>query len=186
MLGAVLVLAGCRGGGTDLMPLEAHNRWTYEVSAGLTSRIDAIEVTRHVAIAGAEGAELSGPSGVTRMGWRNGVLWMNVTPSGRFDPPVPLLRADMKPDSWHGRLDSMGKSQPASATLEHRKLTINSNGKQIQTVSSILAIKLRDREIEIQTWFSPGVGIVRQEQRTRTNSTPSGERDVAMQLKTGP
>ncbi len=165
------------------MPLEVGRKWTYDVNAGLVSRIEPLAVTRETAVAGVRGYELAGPLGVSRLGWNGDSLLVDSFANARFTPAIPILNSQLKDAHWHGRLESLGVVQPASASLIHKKVSLSFHSRQTPAVLTILSVKLPDRTMELQTWFSEGIGILRQEQRTRRTDLPGAERDIALQLR---
>src|SRR4051812_5776034 len=98
-----LLLGGC-GSGNDYMPLSVGNEWTYTVSNGFSERVQNVKVTRRVPVAGTQGFELQGPTGMSRMAWKGNTLYASVLPNARLLKAVPLLIAnDPKATmAWHG------------------------------------------------------------------------------------
>lgn len=185
LLPLFLALAGCTAGNESLMPMEVGRTWTYQVTAGLSRRIEEFRIQRRISVAGAEGYEMVSPLGVSRLAWRDGVLWVDSAANARFDPALPLVAADSQGQAWKGRLEALGVVQTATARLEHQSEKLIVKGNSISTVRSTVTIELPRAEIELVTWFREGVGIVRQEQRLRRGGRGAGERVVALQLFSG-
>lgn len=176
----LLFVAGCASP-PELMPMEVGTGWTYTVRSGFETFVEPVTVKRAVPVAGVEGVEIGGPLGMSRIGWRKGVLFSDGMSNARFQPPIPLLDSSLKDRSWTGNLESMGKVQrKCTATLIHEPERLAVAGRKIDTTLATLSIKTPRTVIEVKTWYQPKVGIVQQEQRT------AGKLDVAIQLLRGP
>jgi hypothetical protein len=176
---ALFLLAGCSKP-PDLFPLEVGTAWTYTVRSGFDTFVEPIKIVRTVPVAGVDGVELAGPLGVSRLGWRKGVLFADSTVNANFTPPLPIYAIDGKDGKWGGSMGSMGKRQKCTATLHHEDAKLQIGGRNVSTRLSTVTIKTARTDIELKTWFQPKVGIVQQEQRT------AGKLDVAIQLLSGP
>jgi hypothetical protein len=176
-----LVLLGCAREDA-LMPLEVGREVTYVVRTGFASGVEPVRVVRRLPVAGVRGAELTGPLGSARLAWKDGVLLADATSHGRFSPPLPLLAEDGKARTWHGRLETLGREQPASAKLVHTKETLRLGSRRVATTLAKLTMELPASKglIELDSWYQPGVGLVQQEQRT------NGRRVLQLQLLSGP
>ncbi|MGV3617709.1 MAG: hypothetical protein ACO1SV_20480 [Fimbriimonas sp.] len=165
-----------------LMPLEVGRDVTYVVRTGFSSSVEPVRITRLLPVAGVRGAELTGPLGTARMAWKEGVLYADSTAHGRFSPPLPLLAEDAKDRTWHGRLEILGREQPASAKLTHKKETLRLGSRKVATTLANLVMELpaSKGKIELDSWYQPGVGLVQQEQRT------NGRRVIRLELLSGP
>jgi len=95
------------------MPLEVGRKTTYVIRTGFAGRVEPVEITRKLPVADVEGVELTGALGTARLAWKRGVLYADSTANGRFAPSLPLLAEDRRMRSWHGRLETLGKEQPA-------------------------------------------------------------------------
>jgi hypothetical protein len=173
------VALGC-GDAHPLMPLEPGSATTYVARFGFDARVEPIRIGRRISVAGVEGYELTGPLGVSRLGWREDVLYADQAANAWFSPSLPMLAEDEKPRSWHGRLTAMGRTQPASAKLEHRKAKVEIGSRKIQATLAVLTVKLPTGVLELESWYAPGIGLVQQEQRT------NGNRLIQLQMVTAP
>lgn len=181
LLLTLLIPLGCARDDA-LMPLEVGREVSYVVRTGFTSTVEPVRVARRLPVAGVRGAELVGPMGASRLAWREGVLYADSTVNGRFSPPLPLLAEDGKQRTWHGRLETLGQEQPASAILKHEKETLRLGSRRVATTLAKVVLDLPDSKgtIELDSWYQPGTGLVQQEQRT------NGRRVLQLQLLSGP
>lgn len=186
LLGLVLI-AGC-GADDRLMPLRVGNEWTYNVKTGLPETVAGMKVTREVPVAGIVGYELDGPMGISRMTWSGERLVASVLGNSRFSPPIPLLNSmeERHTETWKGRMYSHGKTYEVQATLSQEPTPLTREGRKYQATKTVLLLRLPDRELEIQTWYAPGYGILNQVQRTRTGSENVGRFDVELDYLSGP
>jgi len=186
LIGLVL-LAGC-GADDRLMPLRVGNEWSYDVKTGLPESVASLKVTREVPVAGIVGCELDGPMGISRMAWKGETLIASVLGNSRFSPPIPLLNSieERHTEKWSGRMYSHGKTYDAQATLSQEPTPLTREGRKYQATKTVLLLRLPDRELEIQTWYAPGYGILNQVQRTRTGSESVGRFDVELDYLSGP
>ena len=149
------------------MPLSVGRSVTYEVTHGLEKHVEALTVTAEVPIMGRTGYEFSGPMGVSRLVWQNGVLYASQTANAVLDPPVPLVSLDGKPRTWTGTLEALEVSSDATAELVQKQVKgLELGSRKVDATLSTLTIKMPRGSIEVQSWFVPGEGLVQQEQRT--------------------
>ncbi|RYG47675.1 hypothetical protein EON79_06690 [bacterium] len=164
----LLPLVGCSR--TErLMPLEEGRSWTYNFRGAFESAVEQVKTVRPVSVAGAAGMELVGPLGISRMAWKNGVLYVSQTSGARFTPALPLFVPPGKKVAYHGRMETSRGRFPASGTIVTVEgQTINLGAREYGTTRSTVTLKAGEDGVELITWFAPGVGIVQQEQRTNT------------------
>jgi len=162
------------------MPMEAGRTLKYVVRSGFDTRVEAVTVARRLTVAGTDGYEMKGPLGVSRVAWKDGVLLAEATSNAWFRPAIPLVAEDGKDRTYHGRIEVLGKESPANATLTHKTEKIEVRNRRVSTTLATLTVKVPKGTIELTTWYQPGIGVVRQEQRT------NGQRVVQMQLLSGP
>lgn len=170
-----IALVGCGSESHPLMPLEVGDSVTYTVRSGFDTRVETVSVTRRLPVAGTQGAELSGPLGSARLAWRDGILYADTAANAQFEPPLPMLAEDGKDRTWHGRVRTLGREQPGSAVITQRKEKIRIGSRDVETVHVTHRLRLARADIELDTWYQPGVGVVQQEQRTK------GQRVLQMQ-----
>lgn len=183
----LVVLAGC-GADDRLMPLRVGNEWSYDVKTGLPESVAALKVTREVPVAGTTGYELDSPMGISRMAWKGETLIASVLGNSRFSPPLSLLNSieERQTTKWDGRMYSHGKTYEYKASLSQEPTPLTREGRKYQAVMTTLLLRLPDRELEIQTWYAPGYGILNQVQRTRSGSESVGRFDVELDYLSGP
>lgn len=165
--GIVLAGAGC-GQPDHYYPSEVGTKWTYDVrSAFGATHVEEVEVARRLSVAGTEGFELSGGLGVSRLAWKRGVLWGDTFANVRAQPPLPLLSTDKGRRNWEGTLETVFGREKARATLTHQAETKIIAGRKFDTLRAELSIERPLGTTSLITWYVPGLGIGRQEQRTR-------------------
>jgi len=173
------LLAGC-GGSHPLMPLEKGVLGTYRVHYKFDTWVEPLRVERKVSVANTSGYELSGPFGISRLAWRDGVLFADQTANAFFEPSVPLLLENGKKRHWEGTIRSLGVERRATAELTQVNTPLEISGRKLDTVLSTLTVTTPTGVIELDSWFSAGTGLVQQEQRT------NGQRVIQLQLVTPP
>lgn len=162
-------MLGCGSGNSDLMPLQVGHTWNYIVKAGFDTYVVPVTVRRRLSVASGSGVELAGPLGVSRLAWKGNALFADRLVATQFSPAIPILfdGDDTHEHRWKGRVDYADRGSSAAATqsqTEDNDLTFG--GRKIECVRSTVTLKTATREIELTTWFSRGLGIVQQEQRT--------------------
>lgn len=177
--GLVLVLAGCSHG-SDFLPLRDNSQWTYTVNTGTDTYVEPIKVLRRIPVRGQLGYEIGGNLGISRLTWDDGVLYADSLVNSRFHPALPIFSPTAESLSWAGTIESMGKSQKATATIMLKEDKIEKLRQKITVRRATITIQTPRTIIEVKTWYRPGVGIVKQEQRT------GNKLDVAMELLSTP
>lgn len=180
---AILLLSGCqRGTQSDLMPLNVGSEWKYSVSGKFAKYVEPLRINREVGVAGTQGVELTGPLGVSAVAWKKGVLYADRLAGTSFSPPIPLLAADSHVVDYKGTASwPVAGSVKVAARLTHEPQKLKLDAREYETVKARLQLVLDEsRSIELTTWFAPGVGIIRQEQRT------GGELDIRIDYLSGP
>ncbi|MEJ5170510.1 MAG: hypothetical protein WHU10_05945 [Fimbriimonadales bacterium] len=169
---AAVVLCGCRSA-ERLWPLEVGRSWTYTVDTGLTTFVATTKVERRVAVGDAIGFELRGSMGVSRLAWRDRRLVASMLPHTRFNPPLVLVVAGEKRDpkkpyrtAWKGNVEWFGKARPAEALLVQYQDRVRIGSAEVPATLSTVRLTTEDRNVELQSWFVEGLGLVRQDQRT--------------------
>lgn len=183
----ITVLAGC-GADDRLMPLRVGNEWSYHVKTGLPEAVATVKVVGEVPVAGQTGYELSGAMGLTRLTWKGELLVATVMGNSRFHPPLPLLNSieERQTTKWKGRMYSQGRTYEGDGTLSQEPASLTREGRKYRAIKTILLLRLSERELEVQTWYAPGVGILNQVQRTRQGGDPLGRFDVELDYLSGP
>lgn len=153
------------------MPLHEGASWTYRVRSGFLSGVHPLVAERRLAVAGVEGAELTGAMGASRLAWKGDRLLAEVLGGDRYIPPVPLLDLALLDQeggpgvrSWRGFVVVRGEARDAVAQLSVTRVPpLRDNWPS--TVRSTLKIESEGEQVELLTWFAQGKGVVRQEQR---------------------
>ncbi len=172
LLTTLLLLSGCRGGGdSDLMPLKVGSEWKYSVSGTFAKFVEPMRINREIGVAGTQGVELVGPMGYSSVAWKKGVLYADRLAGTSYSPPLPLLAADGRQMDWDGTVAwPTDGTQKATARLTHETQKLKLDANEYSTTRSRLQIIIDGtKSVELTTWFAPGIGIVRQEQRTGSN-----------------
>ncbi|RYG35130.1 hypothetical protein EON81_13635 [bacterium] len=161
-----LLLVGCSR--TErLMPLEEGRSWTYSIRAGFEVAVEQVKVVRPISVAGAAGMELVGPLGISRMAWKDGVLYASQSAGARFTPALPIFVPPGRTVTYHGRMETARGRVPTSGTIKSVEgQTVNLGAREFSTTRTTVVLKAGEDGIELITWFAAGVGIVQQEQRT--------------------
>lgn len=170
------------------MPLRVGNEWSYNVKTGLPESVASVKVTREVPVAGKTGYELMSAMGLSRMTWKGEMLVATVLGNTRFNPPLPLLNSieQKQTTKWTGRMYAQGRTYEADATLSQEQTLLTREGRKHRAIKTVLLIRLPNREMEVQTWYAPGIGILNQVQRTRQGTEGVGRFDVEMDYLSGP
>lgn len=174
------VLASCAAN-SSYFPSDVGLKWTYSVRTGFgAEHVEDVEVERRLSVAGTEGFEIGGPMGSSRLAWKRGVLWAERMANVAFSPPLPIFAEDRRAMRWEGTLRTAFGLEKASALLEHDSDTLKPGGRVFETVAAKLTMQRPLGETILTTWFAEGVGIVRQDQRTRD------ELDLRLEWVAGP
>ncbi len=189
-VGRILILipliggAGCRSR-SNWFPMKVGQHWTYEVRSGFDIRVESIKVLRPLTVAGADGFELSGPLGVSRLAWRGDELWADRSANVQFVPSLLLFRpsVDLSVDKskkddpiyqrygaevgqWEGKVIVMGHERTASAKLYERQESVEIKARKVSAILATLKLTIDRHDVELKSWYQQGVGLVQQEQRT--------------------
>lgn len=182
-------LAGCGGEGNDYFPLHMGCEWTYDVKSGLSHGVTVLKTVREIPVAGVHGYELSISTGISRMAWKDGRLVATVLNNSRFNPPLTLLNGDgMKATiPWEGVMYAGGKLLKGSGTVTQEAENFTVDGKTYPSLKTTLSLRFPQRTIEVQTWYSKGIGMLNQTQRTTTDAQSGvGRFDVQLAYVGGP
>ncbi|MBS1706582.1 MAG: hypothetical protein JST40_11970 [Armatimonadetes bacterium] len=161
------------------MPLAQGNSWTYTQKAGLNTSVESIQVAAKDPVDGEQGYRLTGPGGDSRLVWTGGSLRaaelggtnyapsiVMLEPAAAYDPNSKEPRARAKPSK---HIVTVGRrSYQATVTTVTSKSTIKLGGVDTDALQSEVSFQLEGREYSVLTWFTRGIGIVRQEVRSGT------------------
>lgn len=162
------------------LPLELGRTWTYQVRGKFSRFVEPVTVSRRMSVAGGVGYEVSGPLGRSRLAWKGNRLVADRLNDSRFEPPLPLLIPGYDgTEKWHGRMSFMGKVSPAATTLVQKAEEVKIGTRKYTTVAATLTLRCDGRRIELTSWYSPGIGIIRQTQWT------NGLEDFSIELLSG-
>lgn len=163
---ALVGIAGCGDGPSDLMPLSIGEDWVYLARNGIQTYTQKMRVERQVAVGDVEGYELAGDLGVAHMAWSHGRLITDQMAGARFDPPLILYAPGNKDIPWSGAVYSGDRKEMATGTIGNGKEKLDLLERTVDTVCSTVWLKVGDKNVVLKSWFEPGTGIVRQEQKT--------------------
>lgn len=168
---ALLSLSSCGRTPDTYYPLAEGAKWTYRLRAGFVERVEEVRVVRKLSVDGVAGWELNGPMGPSRLAWSRGRLVAESAPGARFDPPIPLLDASGAESKWswpasgEAYLTSNGRTAQAAGEGTQRKEDMEVGGRTFKTLRSTVTVRAGGKVLELDTWFAPGIGPLRQEQR---------------------
>ncbi|MCW5940287.1 MAG: hypothetical protein KF884_11215 [Fimbriimonadaceae bacterium] len=165
-----LIALGCARGG-ELMPLERGISWTYRVSREFGSRVETVTVVSTEPVGRHLGWRLDGPSGTSKIAIAERTLWASELSGTRFDPPVPL--GGQIEHKWAGVVQT-----PRGSVRAEGKLA--SKADKGQDLESVLSLTGPGLDLQVTTWTRPGIGIVRQDERS------GGRRLSRSELVAGP
>lgn len=187
LLVIVAAMAGCDSR-DNLFPLRVGNEWSYGVKTGLADYVEAIKVSRQVPVAGVQGYELTSSMGITRIAWKGETLYARVLTGTRFEPPLPILNGAEEKHTyrWEGSIYSAGKAYKGTATIEQDAESLTQSGHKLNTIKSVITVRLPDREIRTESFYAPGTGLVNQVERTTLNGQETARFDVEMDYLSGP
>jgi hypothetical protein len=163
---ALVGIAGCGEGPSDLMPLSVGDSWVYLTRTGIKTYTQQLTVERPVAVGDVEGYELAGDLGVAHLAWSHGRLITDQMVGTRFDPPLVLYAPTNKDIAWSGAVYSSDRKETATGTVGTGKEKLDLLGRTVETQYSTVWLRVGTRNVVLKTWFEPGTGIVRQEQKT--------------------
>lgn len=158
---AILVCGwGCKRTGQEF-PLAVGKSWSYMVGVW-AKRAEEVRVLRRVSVGGVDGFELGGPMGESRIAWKGDTLIAEQLPNATFNPPIPLLVSGVSKArrEWSGMIGSMGKGRRATAVLIQEP-----EDKKSRVLMNTLTIMAEGSKIEFVSWYRPGEGPIKQEQR---------------------
>lgn len=165
--GLFLGCVGC-GAGDDLMPLHEGKAWTYKVFNGYATAIDELKVNKPLSVAGVSGWQIEGSLGQHRMAWSGSDLLCERTPNARFVPPLLLAiqGSDKARRTWKGRFEAQGQVWQAEGSFEQAQDKVKIAARTYQTTKTRIVLRWPGHRTELISWFAPGTGLIKQEQRT--------------------
>lgn len=161
-----VLLAGCDPTG-GFFPLDIGSTTTYRVR-GFRKDTTIVRVKRVISVAGARGYELQGPNGTSRVAWKNGTLWADQLAGARLQPPLPLLCPSQTSEdlTWEGTLGFLETNERATAKLTQVVGTELYSGRKVKVIKTTLTLDTPKRQIELQSEYAAGIGLIKQQQRT--------------------
>ncbi|MBS1713140.1 MAG: hypothetical protein JST30_02255 [Armatimonadetes bacterium] len=168
-MAALAAVGGCQDQATGLMPLSKKAVWTYSVQGDFDTYVATLKAADRVPVGPAEGWKLDGTMGPSRLGWAGGTLYASELAGQGFEPPLPLYSPS--PVRWKGRWSMGNRSAELEATVESKKVKEQVAGRSTDAVMSVVQLKGRGFSSRLTTWFVPGIGVYRQEQRTGDRRT---------------
>lgn len=166
-LGVLLTPFGC-GSSDDLMPLREGKSWTYKVFNGYSTVIDELKVQKKLSVSGVSGWQIEGSLGQHRLAWSGKDLLCERTPNARFVPPLLLAiqGAETAKRPWKGRFEAQGQVWQAEGTFEQGHDKVKIAARSYQTTKTRIVLRWPGHRTELISWFAPGTGLIKQEQRT--------------------
>lgn len=161
------------------MPLEVGQRKTYSVRTPYVTYVDTLRVVGPVSVGGSAGVEISGRMGLVCLAWRGDELIADRLHGTRADPPaiLALARTEKVEREWKGSIVVNGTARTVHAVLRQKPEQVQVGSRNLPGVRSELTLRPSGwPPIELTSWFVPGRGLVRQEQRT------GGELDFRLDL----
>lgn len=163
-LALIAVAVGC--GPPDPFPLETGRKWSYSVRGGLSSRVESIRVVGPIAVDGRPGWRLAGSLGVAAMAWTPDALVAEQVPGTRFSPALPILyRSPERAATWRGMITWMNGVAEAGADIAQEPVTIDIGGRKMKVTQVRHRFTMPNGLSELVSWYAPGIGLVRQQQR---------------------
>lgn len=176
----LLLVAGCGSGVQTYMPLDEGNKWTYESRIDSVFGVTDLEVTSRAPVGRNSGWKLEGDMGTSRLAWVGDSLLAAELAGTTYSPPIPIFARDKS--LWNGTVSTTKSLSAATARLARSTEKIKVGGREFSTIKCVLDLKVQDDHIQLTTWFFPGMGIIRQEQR----SGPGLTRDRFLECISGP
>lgn len=163
---AVLGLLGC-GSASDWMPLRQGKSWQYYLKGPRGSKVVQVTVSERCRVGVDDGWLLDGVAGQSRLVWKGSSLFASELTAVRFDPPIELLKPSTETASWNytGECDGRIARVPVSGKLKQKPEKLTVGGVARDCIRVTLEIKIGTANTVLDSWFSKGIGIIRQEQR---------------------
>lgn len=177
-IAVAIAVSGCRAE-KALMPLEPGQRKTYSVRTRYVTYVDTMRVVGPVSIDGTTGVDVVGRMGFVRIGWRRNELIAERLHGTRADPPIVLAVAGSEgaEREWNGTVVVNGQSRSIQGRLVQQPERVQVGTRTLPGVRSEVTLRpAGGPPIVLTSWFVPGRGLVRQEQRT------GGELDFRLDL----
>jgi len=151
------------------MPLSKKSTWTYSVQGDFDTYVATLASAGRAPVGTAEGWILKGTMGPCRLGWSGNVLYASELAGQGFEPPLPLYSPS--PRRWKGTWRQGDRSAELEAAVSSRKVKEQVSGRSTEVTQSIVELTGKGFRSRLTTWFVPGLGIYRQEQRTGDRRT---------------
>jgi hypothetical protein len=168
---ALALVAGCGSGGSPAFPFERGVSWTYRVSREFGSRIETLTAFPGGPVGSRPGWWIKGPSGTSLLAVDGGTVWAAELGGTRFDPPIPIVATRSR--GWTGTVVAPHGPVRAKAALACRA----GPGQETESALKVIGPGI---DLQVTTWTRPGVGIVRQDERSK------GRRLMRAELVAGP
>jgi hypothetical protein len=162
------------------MPLGEGNTWEYVVRLDGDETTQTVKTVRRAPVGDADGWLLESQMGSFRLGWDGDVLLAAELPDSSYSPPIPLLAPQRT--EWSGTVSTPTGRSAATAKLVRTNERLDVGGRQYQTIKTVLTLDSDGEKVQLTTWFFPGMGILRQEQRRGPGLT----RDRFVEFVEGP
>lgn len=175
----------------DLFPLKKGNQWVYVVESGnttqeMTMRVTSVSekdgvVTATITSTGSSGKEVASQWQVKK----DGVFQVSTGPKAAFDPPqlvlpFPAKEGQERPVTTTGPVSTGGIAKQTGTIRILGSQEADTAMGRMSGVVAVTKTKWGEYSSESMTWWSPGVGFVRQ---TQSVSGPKGNMSVVVKLK---
>ncbi len=149
------------------MPLAIGNTWSYQVKAGLSTRISTVKIERKESVGKIEGFALTSEIGDTTLAWQDNQLIAGRLANSEFFPPLPIYANIKDGDiiNYSGTIRASGSAKTAKGQLKVRQVEEEIDGKKLNLLVGQVTLKIENETHEITTWLQSGKGIFRQEHR---------------------
>lgn len=171
---------GCSSGIRDYMPLGPNDEWEYEVHIDFVASTEMLRVARPAPVGSIEGWLLESGMGDSRMAWDGDVLLAAELAGTVYAPPIPLLATGDK--AWRGVVMTTSSRTAGTARLQRSDEKLHVGIRDYDCAKTVLTLESSGETVQLTTWFFPGLGILRQEQRRG----PQLERDRLLVFVSGP
>lgn len=161
-----LLLTGCDKSG-GFFPLDIGSTATYRIR-GFRKDTTIVRVKRVISVAGVRGFELQGPNGISRLAWKGDSLVAEQLAGARLQPALTLLSPNKLADdvTWEGELSFLESKERATATLKQIASSEVFSGRKVRVIRATLTLDTPKRQIELQSDYAAGIGLIKQLQRT--------------------
>ena len=125
--------------------------------------METVSVVDRAPVGGTKGYLLHSGMGDCRMAWDRDRLVASQLAGTLYSPPIPLLARNGT--SWSGVVVTPSGKTAGHATVALANEKLDVAGRQYETIKTVVNLVVGTDRAQLTTWFYPGLGILRQEQR---------------------